>query len=152
VLSFPGPVPDRFHAIPLFDEPFVIAFSPGHPFERLNAVRARDLNGQLYLSRVNCEFGDYMLDLYARQGIELIRPYRSERDDWLLSMAAAGLGFSFIPESCVTVPGLVTRRLIDPEVIRTVSLVTVRGRPHSPAVGAFVRAAKTQAWQLAEAA
>jgi LysR family transcriptional regulator, hydrogen peroxide-inducible genes activator len=152
ILSFPEEVPDRFHAIALFSEPFVIAVCPGHPFERLNAVRARDLHGHLYLSRVNCEFGDYMLDLYSREGIELTRPYRSERDDWILSMAAAGLGFSFIPESCITVPGLVTRALIEPEVVRTVSLVTVRGRPHSPAVGAFVRAAKAQPWQQAQAA
>jgi LysR family transcriptional regulator, hydrogen peroxide-inducible genes activator len=152
VLSFADAVPERFHAIPLFSERFVIAFGPGHPFERLNAVRAKDLHGHLYLSRVNCEFGDYMLDLYSREGVELTRPYRSERDDWILSMAAAGLGFSFIPESCVATPGVLTRALVEPEVVRTVSLATVRGRPHSPAVGAFVRAAKSQAWQQAEAA
>jgi hypothetical protein len=44
------------------------------------------------------------------------------------------------------VPGLQSRPLIEPEVCRTVSLVTVRGRPHSPAVGAFVRAAKSYRW------
>jgi hypothetical protein len=32
-------------------------------------------------------------------------------------------------------------------VYRTVSLVTVRGRPHAPAVGAFVRAAKRYRWE-----
>ena len=61
-------------------------------------------------------------------------------------MTAAGLGFSFIPELSVTVPGLMTRPLVEPEVVRTVSLVTVRGRPHSPAVGAFVREAHKQDW------
>lgn len=152
LLSFPGDVPDRLHAVPLFSERFVIAVCPGHPFERLNAVRAKDLHGHRYLSRVNCEFGDYMLELYRREGVELARPYRSERDDWILSMVAAGLGFSFIPDSCVTVPGLVTRALIEPEVVRTVSLVTVRGRPHAPAVGAFVRAAKAQTWEQQPAA
>lgn len=146
VLSFPGETPDRFHALPLYSERFVIAFAHGHEFEALNAVRLRDLHRKLYLSRVNCEFGEYMLEMYRQNGIEPIRPYRSERDDWILSMAAAGLGFSFIPEFSVTIPGLLTRPLIEPEVVRTVSLVTVRGRPHSPAVGAFVRAAKSQEW------
>jgi DNA-binding transcriptional LysR family regulator len=61
-------------------------------------------------------------------------------------MVLAGLGFTYIPEYAVTVPGLVIRSLIDPEVCRTVSLVTVRGRPHSPAVGAFVREAKRHDW------
>lgn len=39
-----------------------------------------------------------------------------------------------------------TRRLIDPEFVRTIMLITVRGRPHSPAVGAFVQAARTFKW------
>jgi DNA-binding transcriptional LysR family regulator len=61
-------------------------------------------------------------------------------------MVLSGLGFTYIPEYAVTVPGLVTRPLVEPEVFRTVSLVTVRGRPHSPAVGACVRAAKGYGW------
>jgi DNA-binding transcriptional LysR family regulator len=73
--------------------------------------------------------------------VEPVRPYRSERDDWIQVMALAGLGFTFIPEFAVTVSGLITRPLIDPEVIRQVNLVTVRGRPHSPSVGAFARTA-----------
>lgn len=62
-------------------------------------------------------------------------------------MVVAGLGFTYIPEYAVTVPGIITRPLIDPEVYRTVSLVTVRGRPHSPAVGAFLREAKRYRWE-----
>lgn len=146
VMSFPGETPDRFHALPLYVERFVIAFAAGHEFEKLNAVRLHDLHQKLYLSRMNCEFGEHMLDLYQQNGIEPIRPYRSERDDWIQGMAAAGLGFSFIPEFSVTTPGLQTRPLIEPEVVRTVSLVTVRGRPHSPAVGAFVRTARGEDW------
>ena len=146
VMSFPSEVPDRFHALPLYVERFVIAFAPGHVFEKLNAVRLRDLHQQLYLSRLNCEFGEHMLQLYEQNGIEPIRPYRSERDDWIQAMAAAGLGFSFIPEFSVSTPGLQTRPLIEPEIVRTVSLVTVRGRPHSPGVGAFVRTARSEDW------
>lgn len=146
VMSFPGEVPDRFHALPLYAERFVIAFAPGHEFEKLNAVRLRDLHQKLYLSRVNCEFGEHMLELYEQSGIVPIRPYRSERDDWIQSMAAAGLGFSFIPEFSISMPGLQTRPLIEPEVVRTVSLVTVRGRPHSPGVGAFMRTARGEDW------
>lgn len=61
----------------------------------------------------------------------------------------AGLGFTYIPEYAVTMPSLVIRPLVEPEVYRTVSLVTVRGRPHSPAVGAFVHEAKRYDWQNA---
>ena len=51
----------------------------------------------------------------------------------------AGMGFTFIPEFAVTMPGLEVRPLIEPEIVRTIQVVTVHGRPHAPAVGAFVR-------------
>ena len=141
IFGLPGEIEDRFHAMPLFNERFVIAFAPGHPFEQLNVIQPENLHQQRYLSRVNCEFAEYMREIYRQRGIEPVTPYRSERDDWIQVMALAGLGFTFIPEFAVTVSGLVTRPLIDPEVIRQVNLVTVRGRPHSPSVGAFVRTA-----------
>jgi DNA-binding transcriptional LysR family regulator len=61
-------------------------------------------------------------------------------------MIKAGLGFGFFPESCVTDPELIVRPLIEPSYMRTVYLATVRGRPHSPAVGAFVREARRHRW------
>ncbi len=146
VFALPEGIPERYHALPLYSERFVIAFAPGHRFEKLNAVRAKDLNGERYLNRANCEFNDYVTRIYDGLGVELHRAYRSERDDWILNMALAGLGFSFIPEHSISVPGLVTRPLIDPEFERKVQLVSVRGRPHSPAVGAFVREATLYPW------
>src|SRR5581483_40476 len=138
---------DRFHTLPLYRERFVVAVGPGHPLERLNAVRITDLHEQSYLARANCEYNDYLRAIREKiGGVTLKRPYTSERDDWIQCMVLAGLGFTYIPEYAVTVPGLVIRPLIEPEVHRTVSLVTVRGRPHSPAVGAFVREAKRHDW------
>ena len=61
-------------------------------------------------------------------------------------MIKAGLGFGYFPEHSVTDPEVLVRPLVEPEFVRTVMLVTVRGRPHSPAVGAFVRAAKKEKW------
>jgi len=127
-------------------EHFVIAFAPGHEFEKLNAVRLRDLHQKLYLSRMNCEFGEHMLELYRQNGVEPIRPYRSERDDWIQGMVVTIFPGRVTLSVPVTTPGLQPRPLIEPEVVRTVSLVTVRGRPHSPAVGAFVRTARGEDW------
>jgi DNA-binding transcriptional LysR family regulator len=61
-------------------------------------------------------------------------------------MIKAGLGLGFFPEFSVTDPDLVVRPLVDPGFNRTVYLATVRGRPHSPAVGAFVQEARRFAW------
>ncbi len=141
IYGTPNGICDEFHTLELFSERFVIGFGSGHPFEQLQVVRLQDLHRQRYLSRVNCEFGEYMRAIADQRGIEPVRPYRSERDDWIQVMACAGLGFTFIPEFAVTVTGLITRLLVEPEVSRTINLVTVRGRPHSTAVGAFVRTA-----------
>ena len=50
------------------------------------------------------------------------------------------------PELGFGIVAVVTRRLVDPEFVRTIMLVTVRGRPHSPAVGAFVQEARRYPW------
>src|SRR5262245_46963523 len=143
----PDDLQDRFHTLPLYRERFVVAVAPGHAFARLNAIRVKDLNSQNYLARANCEYKDYLREVRESiGGVELKRPYSSERDDWIQCMVLAGLGFTYIPEYAVTLPGLVVRPLIEPEVYRTVNLVTVRGRPHAPAVGAFVREAKAYRW------
>jgi hypothetical protein len=51
-----------------------------------------------------------------------------------------------MPEFSVTDPASVRRPLVDPAVTRTISLITVPGRKHSPAVAAFVRAIRTYKW------
>ena len=137
----PEPIDEQFHALRLFDEPLLIGFAPEHRFAQQNAVRLRDLDGERYLSRANCEFAETMARAGAEIGIAPVIAYRSERDDWIQAMARAGLGVMSIPQCAVTVDGLETRPLIEPELRRTINLVTVRGRPQSPAVGAFVREA-----------
>jgi DNA-binding transcriptional LysR family regulator len=147
----PDGVGEDFHALPLFTERFVITSAPGHRFEALNAVRLEDLCDERYLSRAACEFADHVRALCAERGVSLIRPYRSERDDWVQSMVRAGLGIGFTPEFSITIPDLVVRPLIEPEIARKVELVTVRGRPHSAPVGAFVRHAIRFSWPVPRA-
>ena len=145
--ALPGGIDDaRFHALPLFDERFMVTCAKGHRFEAMNAVRFADLAGESYLSRANCEYGEHLRGLLDKKKIEVRRPYRSERDDWILAMVKAGMGFGLTPEYAIGDQAVVGRLLVDPEIVRAVNLVTVRGRPHAPAVGAFVRAATAFAW------
>lgn len=133
-------------AHPLYAERFVIACSAGHPFARRNAVRVSDLDGETYLQRINCEYRDHLKDTCAAQGANIVRSYRSEREDWILTMVAAGMGVCFLPEFCSAVPGIVSRPVIDPVVQREVSLVTVAGRRWSSPVSAFVKAVRQYRW------
>jgi DNA-binding transcriptional LysR family regulator len=79
-----------------------------------------------------------MVKLYAR--------FRSEREDWVQAMVMANIGFAFMPEFSVTHPESVRRPLVEPAVKRTISLVTVRGRKYSPAVGAFIHTVRHHKW------
>jgi LysR family hydrogen peroxide-inducible transcriptional activator len=122
-----------------------------HPFARQNAVRLRDLDGQNYLNRASCEFNGYADRYFEEQAVECTTVYQSDRDDWILAMIRSGLGFGFMPANCITGTDVIARPLVEPEMWRDVNLVTVRGRPHSPAVGALVREAMRIKWQGAPA-
>lgn len=137
---------DRLHYMPLFREQMMLVVNPQHRLARLNAIPVRELDGECYLNRINCEFNGYAGPIWREHGAQVKMIYRSERDDWILSMIAAGLGFGFMPEFCIDRSDVVARPAIDPEFWREVNLVTVRGRPHSPAVGAFVREAMRTQW------
>ena len=142
----PDGVGEDYHALPLFSEPFVIVVNKDHRLAKLPQVRCCDLDGERYVSRANCEIYDYAGEIMVQRGARLNRVFSSERDDWVQGMISAGLGLGFFPALSVTEQGIVSRPLVDPEIIRTINLVTPRGRPHSPAVGAFVREARRYNW------
>ncbi len=148
VMAQPDPYPERFDVHPLYTEHFVVAYPPGHRFDKMNAVRIVDVGGESYLSRINCEYNDQLSDICVKCNAPLKDAYRSEREDWIQTMVMAGMGICFLPEFSPVLPGLHTRRVIEPEVVRAVSLVTVSGRRFSPAVATFVRAIKAYKWPI----
>jgi LysR family transcriptional regulator, hydrogen peroxide-inducible genes activator len=137
---------ERLHHQALYREQFQIVLEPHHRLATQPAVRVKDLDGEHYLSRINCEFGDAADAVFDAQGVSGPTVYQSERDDWILAMVAAGLGYAFMPALCVDHPGVAARPLIEPEIWREIALVTVRGRPHSPGVGALVQEAMRLPW------
>jgi DNA-binding transcriptional LysR family regulator len=141
---------ERFNVHKLYREHFVIAFPPGHRFEAQNAIRFKDIQDETYLRRISCEYRDHLAEIGRSLGVSYRVAYRSEREDWIQTMVMAGMGICFMPEYSTVVPGLQTRRVVDPEVAREVALVTVAGRRFSPAVAAFVRAIKAYRWPGSE--
>ncbi|HMG51308.1 MAG TPA: LysR family transcriptional regulator [Inquilinus sp.] len=137
---------ERLHYIDLFREFFMIAIPAGHDLADRSEIRVRDLDGESYVNRRNCEIYECASAVFAAQNVRCPMIYSSERDDWVLAMIAAGLGFGFIPKYSITHPGVVARACVEPEFWRDVSLVTVRGRPHSPALGMLVRESMRMQW------
>jgi LysR family hydrogen peroxide-inducible transcriptional activator len=124
----------------------VLAFPAGHRFEQMNAVSVAALKGENYLRRVNCEYRDHLAQLCNDRDVGLRVTHVSEREDWIQNMVAAGLGVCFLPEYSAVFPGVQTRKVIDPEVWRDISLVSVAGRRFSPAELTFIDAVKRYRW------
>ena len=147
IYALPGEEPDeRTHVMPLFRERMVIAVNRDHRLANERVYPVKELNGESYIHRMNCEFAGYADHILREKGVTCTPTYWSERDDWTLSMVAAGLGFAFMPANGVTHPGVVALPVVEPEFWRVVNLVTVRGRPYSPGVGALVLEAMRKRW------
>ncbi len=151
-IGMPG-YPERLDAQALYSERYMVSFPRGHRFERMNAVPLKEMDGEDYLLRLNCELALQFEEFVGfswpfRNDI----PFQSEREDWIQCMIAAGLGCAFMPETMPVLPGIVRRLLIDPEIERTISLVTVAGRRFSPAVKVLVALARTHSWKSLTAA
>jgi DNA-binding transcriptional LysR family regulator len=114
----------------------------GHRFESMTSVPFAELEGEDYLSRVHCEHPQHLDVLGIPRTYESNVRFRSEREDWIQAMICAGMGCAGMPEFLPRMPGIATRVLDEPEVSRTISLVTVAGRRFSPAAQVFVRYAQ----------
>ena len=147
IYALPGEeLDERTHVMPLFTEQMVITVHRGHRLAGERAFPVQELNGERYIHRTNCEFAGYADRILQEKGVTCTPTYWSERDDWTLAMVAAGLGFAFMPENAAHHPGVVALPVIEPEFWRKVNLVTVRGRPYSPGVGALLREAMRKKW------
>ena len=101
IYALPGEeLDERTHVMPLFAEQMVIAVHRGHRLAGERAFPVRELNGECYIHRMNCEFAGYADHILNEKGVTCTPTYWSERDDWTLAMVAAGLGFAFMPEKC----------------------------------------------------
>lgn len=143
--ALPG-LDTRFRLQPLYAERYVVVFPPGHRLRDLNAVALDDLDGEDYVDRLACELRETVIASCQQRQVSLYARFRSEREDWVQAMVLAGIGFAFMPEYSVTLPGLIQRPLSTPEVTRRIAAATMPGRRHSPAMQALMRAMAGFAW------
>lgn len=130
----------------LYRERYVVIFPPDHRLAGLDPIKLCDLSGEAYVDRLSCEMREMVMAVCAANKVTLYARFRSEREDWVQAMVLARIGFAFMPECSVTLPDLLQRPLIEPEVSRTISMLSVPGRPYSPATAAMLRAAKSFQW------
>lgn len=133
-------------AVELYRERYVVIFPPDHRLSALNGIKLSDLSNEPYVDRLSCEMREMVLGVCKDRSISLYARFRSEREDWVQSMVLGRIGFAFMPEYSVTSAELSQRPLTDPEITRTIALVSIPGRKFTPATAAMVRAAKQFDW------
>ena len=138
VLGRTAPLPDRFDATPLFDEPFELAMASDHVLASAPEVTIASLNGQRYVDRLRCEFREEFFDVLAERHLQVDLVMRSEREDWIQTAIAVGHGVTIAPREMLLNAGVVSRPIADLEIARHVEIVTVRGRPRSAALERFL--------------
>jgi DNA-binding transcriptional LysR family regulator len=130
------------NGVHLFDEPFEVALAADDPLAARESLAARDLGGAAYIKHALCPHAGAIERAFAGAGAALTPTFVSPRTDWLMAMIAGGLGFGLAPRFTAGAPGVVRRPLVEPRIVRSILLVTVRGRPHTPCIGAMAQAAR----------
>lgn len=100
LLGMPN-LPERLDPIPLYRERYGIAFPKGHRFEKLNAVPIEELNNEHYAQRTASEFNDHWKAMGIERDIPVNIVFRSDREDWIQAMLAAGLAARSYPNFCL---------------------------------------------------
>lgn len=149
--------PDEIKVQHLYSERYMIAFPKTHRFVDRKTVPLCKLNGENYLERLNCEYMDFFQSTLSHVNPDLYKSlydtlesmqvrHESEHEDWIQAMVIAGMGCAIIPEFMSLSPEMEMRPLVEPEIHRTISVATVRGRKHTPVVGLFSELCTTMQW------
>jgi len=146
IISLPE-YPETLRAVELYRELYTVAFAPGHRYGEMSQVPLRELEGEDYIKRTHCEFPSNFVKLGIAMPYENLNVrYTTEREDWVQSMVAAGLGMTVMPKYLLLLDGIETRPIIEPEVTRTISVVTKAGRRHTVPVKLALDTARDMDW------
>ena len=145
LIATPVEEPD-LEALPLFDEPFYIAYPRQHPFYAKEKITRRDLESVdlLLLAEGHCLAKQAMdvCHLKERQQQGEMADLRAASLETLLQLVAAGFGCTLVPAlamrgSWTTGSGVVAQPLELPDAYRRVALVYRHSYPRRQALVAF---------------
>jgi DNA-binding transcriptional LysR family regulator len=85
------------NSLALFSEPYVLVVGQKHRFADLPSVSLADLDSEPLISRTHCETYRQTTELMLSRGIKTRVAYRTDQDDRVLGLVAAGLGVALMP-------------------------------------------------------
>ena len=139
---------------PLSADGFVLLIPPGHALAAgRGPLRWRDVAGLVHISMpLPASVRQYADAALLEHRIRFAPAYEVEHLATISAMVACGLGVCALPELAAAVapqPGVVRRRLVEPDMSRPIGLVTRRHRSLSPAATALVDLLREEMARLA---
>ncbi|MBG6070821.1 MULTISPECIES: LysR family transcriptional regulator [unclassified Polaromonas] len=128
---------------PLASDGFVLLIPPGHALAQGNGpLRWIDVAALTHISMpLPASVRQYADAALLEHRLRFAPTYEVEHLATITAMVACGLGVAALPELAAAVapqPGVVRRRLVEPDISRPIGLVTRRYRSLSPAATALV--------------
>ena len=146
---FIGEMPERnskLDDIVLFKERLLLACAKGHRFAAMDVIPPRELAGEIYIDRLNCEFREQVIAFLDDRGGLPTPRLRSEREDWLQEVVANGGGVCMLPEFSQIANGIVLRPLAGLDLAREINFISVSGSGNSKVLQDFRRLLGREDW------
>ncbi|WP_315787653.1 LysR family transcriptional regulator [Fischerella sp. JS2] len=129
----------------LYKQRRMLAVPTSHPFAQRGSVRLMELNQQPYIDRLHCELWGETQNLFASKDIQPQVIYKADHEEWVISLIAAGLGMSIMPE-WQGIPGVTYIPVLDLPLQRAIGLIW-RAKQESVVINKFCAFAASHYWQ-----
>ncbi len=143
-----GKSTEKLHIMPVFKEQMSIVVSHDHPLAASETIAIHNLDGERYLERLNCEIASRISSMFDERGYDDQTVCRSERDDWILEMAAAASAMPACLRVASTIAALSRVRSLSRRFgARSISSPSVAGPIHRPSAPSSARRWRQSGWE-----
>ena len=116
---------EHYQSLKLYEERYVVVFNDKHRFNQMQQIDLATIQAEPYLDRLNCELRETLRNVCQGRQVNLYAAYRSNSEEWILSMVRAGIGVALMPEFTIikNADKIQVRYLSDPEIRRTICAI-----------------------------
>ena len=136
----------RLKYISLYKENIVVAHPEEHRFSAMAEISFTDLCQEPYLDCSGCDFSETLMEDIQAKDLSSRCVVRSDSEEWVQVLIAAGMGVSLVPAASITIAGLASTPFADTALSRAVSLALPTGREDHPVIQTFVDSARSYPW------
>lgn len=137
---------------PLFDDPIVLVFPTGHPFENRETITWNDLSDQDLIVPARGTGNRLLIDeAMARARLPLFWSYEVRRSSTALGLVEAGTGLALLPRSAVVAAPISSfgyAPVLNPSIVRPVGILGRTGHNATASEEAFKRIIRTIAGEV----